>query len=43
MKIRFYSAWLLSMPKLIGDLTWAEQIRQRINNQIEPMKMIDIK
>ncbi len=38
-----HSAWLLSMPKLISDLTWSEQLRQRINHQIEPLKTIDIK
>ncbi len=38
-----HSIWLLSMPKLISDLTWTEQLRQRINHQIEPLKTIDIK
>jgi len=38
-----HSTWLLSMPKLISDLTWTEQLRQRINHQIEPLKTIDIK
>jgi len=38
-----HSTWLLSMPKLISDLTWSEQLRQRINHQIEPLKTIDIK
>jgi len=38
-----HSTWLLSMPKLISDLTWTEQLRQRINHKIEPLKTIDIK
>ncbi len=38
-----HSPWLLSMSKLISDLRWIEQLRQRINNQIEPLKIIDIK
>jgi Tfp pilus assembly protein PilP len=38
-----HSTWLLSMAKLISDLTWTEQLRQRINHQIEPLKTIDIK
>ncbi len=37
------SVWLLSMPKLISELTWTEQLRQRVKNQIEPLKTIDIK
>lgn len=36
------SVWLLSMPKLISDSIWTEQLRQRIKNQIEPLKNIDI-
>lgn len=35
--------WLLPMPKLISHYRWIEQLRQRINNQIEPLKTIDIK
>ncbi len=38
-----HSTWLLSMPKFIADLRWIEQLRQRINSQIEPLKIIDIK
>jgi len=37
-----HSPWLLSMPKFISDFRWTEQLRQRINNQIEPLKTIDI-
>ncbi len=37
-----HSPWLLSMPKFISNLRWTEQLRQRINNQIEPLKTIDI-
>ncbi|UJR10317.1 hypothetical protein I4U23_014523 [Adineta vaga] len=36
-----HSAWLLTMPKLIVDLTFADQLRHRINNQIEPLKIIN--
>ncbi|CAF3706752.1 unnamed protein product [Rotaria sordida] len=36
------SIWLLSMPKLISHYRWIEQLRQRIYNQIEPLKIIDI-
>ncbi|CAF3388923.1 unnamed protein product [Rotaria sp. Silwood1] len=36
------SIWLLSMPKLISHYRWIEQLRQRIYNQIEPLKTIDI-
>jgi hypothetical protein len=38
-----HSPWLLSMSKFISDLRWTEQLRQRINHQIEPLKIIDIK
>ncbi len=38
-----HSPWLLSMSKFISDHRWIEQLRQRINNQIEPLKIIDIK
>ena len=38
-----HSAWLLSMPKLISDLTWTGQLRHRMKSQIEPLKTIGIK
>jgi hypothetical protein len=38
-----HSPWLFSMSKFISDLRWIEQLRQRIKNQIEPLKLIDIK
>lgn len=35
------STWLLSMSKLIADLTFAEQLRHRVNAEVEPLKTID--
>lgn len=38
-----HSPWLLSMSKFICNHRWIEQLRQRISNQIEPLKLINIK
>lgn len=35
--------WLAFLPKFISHHRWIEQLRQRIKNQIEPLKILDIK
>ena len=34
---------LSTSPKFISDLRWMDQLRQRIQQQIEPLKSIDLK
>ena len=36
------SVWLLFMPKFVADLTWTEQLRQRVAQRAELLRILRV-